>query len=89
MISGPWDQAPRWAPCSVWSLLLHLPLPVPLFMRYQINKTLKKMVNGEEFCPVGIKHLAVLWTQGMTRAMGALGRGYEPREACPGVRLLV
>ena len=27
MIPGSWDQAPHWAPCSVGSLLLPLPLP--------------------------------------------------------------
>ena len=31
MISGSWDRAPHWAPCSAGSLLLHFPLPSPVF----------------------------------------------------------
>ena len=32
MISGSWDEAPHWAPCSAGSLLPPLPLSLPLFV---------------------------------------------------------
>ena len=40
MISGSWDQTLHWAPYSVGSLLLSLPLPLPPLMHSvsQINK---------------------------------------------------
>ena len=38
MISGSWDQAPRWAPCSVGSLLFPLPLPLPVLPFSLSNK---------------------------------------------------
>ena len=45
MISRSWDWAPHWAPCSVGSLLLPLPLPFPELCSlslFQINKIFKK-----------------------------------------------
>ena len=45
MISGSWDRALRWAPCSVGSLLLTLPLPLPTagleHIHYLSNKYIK------------------------------------------------
>ena len=43
MISGSWDRAPCWAPCSAGSLLLPLPLLLPpAHALSQINTILKK-----------------------------------------------
>jgi len=49
MILGSWDRAPHWAPCSAGSLLLPLPLLLPLLCTLSLsltNKIFKKNVTG-------------------------------------------